>query len=572
MAHRKKATAADLVREKGTIKKQWRDRRSVVLVYPNRYHLGMSNLGFQTVYQLLNAHDDLVCERAFLPEDGDSTAGRLLTAESGRPAAEADMLAFSISFENDIPNLLRCLRLAGLPLLSRHRGKSDPLVVVGGVVAMLNPEPIADFIDCFLIGEAEAILPDLLEVWAPGRDREEMLVSIGTQVPGAYVPSLYRTAYAEDGTISAFEPRGPLPAEIRRPYARDLSDFNTHSKIVTSQTAFADAFLTEVGRGCPHGCRFCSAGFIYRPPRFRSVEALSGSIREGLKLTPKIGLLGAAVSDLPGIGELCGQFSGEAVQLSFSSLRADALTPDLLKALKASGVKTATLAPDAGSERLRRVINKGIEEEAFLQAAADLVACGIPNLKLYFMVGLPTETGTDIEAIIDMCKRIKHRFLASSRLRRRMGSISVSLNCFVPKPCTPFQWSAMEAVATLKRKIKRVKSALRKIPNLRVNADVPRWAYVQALLARGDRRVSDILRAVHDNGGNWPHALKTVPLNADFYVLRQRPLEERLPWDFIDHGIRKRFLWSEYQRALKGSRGAECRVGSCTVCGVCEDG
>jgi radical SAM superfamily enzyme YgiQ (UPF0313 family) len=264
---------------------------------------------------------------------------------------------------------------------------------------------------------------------------------------------------------------------------------------------------------------------MYRPPRFRPVGNLADTVRRGLERTPKVGLVGAAVSDLPGIGELCARFSAENAQLSFSSLRADALTPTLLETLKASGVKTATIAPDAGSERLRRAINKGIEEATFLKAAADLVAAGIPNLKLYFMVGLPTETQADIDAIIDLCKRIKHRFLVASRRRKRIGTISISLNCFVPKPVTPFQWSAMDDLAVLKQKIKKIKTTLRRIPNIRVNADVPRWAYVQALLARGDRRVSDILQTVHANGGNWASALKQSPLNADFYVVRERDVK-----------------------------------------------
>ena len=571
MAHKRKRAVTG-AEEAGAIRKSWRGRRSVVLVYPNHYHLGMSNLGFQAVYRLLNDRDDVVCERAFLPDDGGSTVGRLETVESGRPAVDADILAFSVSFENDIPNLLRCLEIAGLPLLAADRRLSDPLVIAGGVVAMLNPEPIAAFIDCFLIGEAEVMLPSFLDAWEPQQDRRRNLVAIATQVPGSYVPSFYRTDYKDDGTLAAFEPTmAGTPERIRRAYVENLSDFATHSSVVTSQTAFSDTFLTEVGRGCPHGCRFCSAGFIYRPPRFRPIENLAGSIRQGLKLTRKIGLVGAAVSDLPGIGDLCARFGDQNAQLSFSSLRADALSPDLLNALRESGVKTATLAPDAGSERLRRVINKGIGEEAFLQAAADLVEHGIPNLKLYFMVGLPTESDEDITAIIDLCKQIKHRFLSSSRLRKRIGTISISLNCFVPKPFTPFQWAAMDDLKALKQKIKKLKTILRKVPNMRVNADVPRWAFIQALLARADRRVSDILLSVHNNGGNWAKALKQVPLNADFYVQREREVAERLPWDFIDHGIRKQFLWSEYQRALKATPGPECRVGSCSVCGVCGD-
>jgi radical SAM superfamily enzyme YgiQ (UPF0313 family) len=325
----------------------------------------------------------------------------------------------------------------------------------------------------------------------------------------------------------------------------------------------------EVGRGCPHGCRFCSAGFVYRPPRFRPVAALARSMREGLRHTDQIGLMGAAVSDLPGIGALCAQFSGAHTTISFSSLRADALSPELVDALKQGGVKTATIAPEAGSERLRRVINKGITEADVLNAAETLVAHGIPNLKLYFMLGLPTETPADVEDVVGLVKRIKHRFLQVSRSRRAIGTITVSVNSFVPKPFTPFQWAAMADIGTLKARIKKIKAELNRVPNVRVHSDMPRWAFVQALLARGDRRVAEILARVHVLSCNWAQALKIAAVNPDFYVGRERDLDETLPWDFIDHGVTKAFLKQDYQRALDGHPGVACRVESCRLCGAC---
>jgi radical SAM superfamily enzyme YgiQ (UPF0313 family) len=341
--------------------------------------------------------------------------------------------------------------------------------------------------------------------------------------------------------------------------------------VLTPHTTFGRSFLVEVGRGCPHGCRFCSAGFVYRPPRFRTEESLSRTIAQGLAHADQVGLVGAAVSDLPGIGDLCRRFAGTDVTMSFSSLRADALSPELIAALHRSKVKTATIAPEAGSERLRRVINKGLREEHVLQAAADLVGQGIPNLKLYFMVGLPTETREDVAAIVALVKRIKHEFLKSSRTRRVIGTLTVSVNSFVPKPFTPFQWAAMAEIADLKGKIKQIKAELGRVPNVRVHADLPRWAYLQALLARGDRRVADILLRVHASAGNWPQALKAVAVNPDFYVLRERDLDEVLPWDFIDHHISKAFLQTEYRRALEGRPGVVCRPESCRLCGVCGD-
>ncbi|MBI5063668.1 MAG: radical SAM protein, partial [Desulfatitalea sp.] len=341
--------------------------------------------------------------------------------------------------------------------------------------------------------------------------------------------------------------------------------------VVTPETSFEDAYLIEVSRGCPHGCRFCAAGYIYRPPRFRPLPALLRAMQQGADLSRKVGLMGAAVSDLPDLKALCDLGRQLELQLSFSSLRADALDDDLIAALKSGRLKTATIAPEAGSERLRKVINKGLDEAAILGAAERLVAGGIPNLKLYFMVGLPTETDADVDELVALVKRIKDRFLRSSRARGRMGDITVSLNSFVPKPFTPFQWAAMDEATLLKQKIKRVKEGLRKTANVRVHADVPRWAYIQAFLSRGDRRCGQLLLDAHHNEGNWPRTFKSSALNPDFYIHRQRQREELLPWDFIDHGLDKGFLWREYERALQAKQTPPCPADpdNCRLCGVC---
>jgi len=557
-------------REVGTIWKRWNEKIKVALAYPNRYHVGMSNLGFQSVYQHLNSIEDVLCERVFLQDENDPIGSRITSLESSRPLSAFDVVAFSISFENDYPNLLAILEQAGLPLRVEDRRPPHPLVVAGGVACLLNPEPISEFIDCFLIGEAESLLPRFFEHFDPGADRLLWLEKTARKVPGIYVPGFYKPAYHSDGTLASFRPLADVPERVKRGIHHDLTDAPVCSTILTPDTTFDQTYLIEVSRGCPHGCRFCAAGYIFRPPRFRPAAQIERSLENGAALTHKIGLVGAAVSDHPQIDRICDAAGKRDLCLSFSSLRADAVGAELVTALKGSGVKTATIAPDAGSQRMRDVINKGITESQILDTAQLLVENGIPNLKLYFMVGLPTETMADIDAIISLCKRIKHRFLKSSRARKRIGAITVSINSFVPKPVTPFQWEPMDSVSRLKQKIKRIKYGLKAVANVRINADVPRWAYIQAVLSRGDRRVSRLLLAAHQNNGNWPQTLKSSPLNPDFYVYRKRETSEMLPWDFVDHGIKKKFLIREYEKSLGAEPSDDCRVGSCTICGVCK--
>ena len=559
-----------LTAERGTVRKNWAGKIRIALAYPNYYHVGMSNLGFHAIYRLLNDYEDVVCERVFVHEGNGATSGGLRSMESQRPLGNFDIIAFSISFENDYPNLLTLLTEAGIPRWSSERDSPHPLVIAGGVTASLNPEPIAPFVDCFLVGEAEPILDVFLEVYRKHADKQELLEALALDVPGVYVPRLYDVDYNPDGTIAEFRPKSGFPAKVQRVAVEDLSSWDTCSIILTPHTTFRDTYLVEAGRGCPHGCRFCAAGFVYRPPRFRPKGALQNCLEKGSKRSNRIGLMAAAVSDVQYIEELCQKALDQGVQLSFSSLRADRLTPELLDILRRGGFKTVTIAPDAGSDRMRRVINKGITEQDVLRAADLVVGSGIPNLKLYFMVGLPTETMSDVEAIVTLCKQVKHRFLKASRTKKRIGQITVSLNSFIPKPFTPFQWVCLEDVKSLKAKIKHVKEGLKRVANVRVHADVPRWAYIQALLSCGDRRTAQLLAAVHENNGNWAKTLKASVINPDFYVYRERSLDEILPWDFIDHGINKTFLIEEYHKALHEETSPPCEVGRCKACGVCK--
>ena len=553
-------------------KRRRQGKTAVALIYPNTYHLGMSNLGFQTVYRLLNELDDIVCERSFLPDQNTADTGDIISIESGRAMASFDIIAVSLSFENDYPNLLTMLHKAGLPLRSAQRDETHPLIIAGGVTCLLNPAPIAPFIDCFLIGEAEANLPGFMQLVRENRTRETLLTLASQEIEGVYVPGFYRATYNPDNTFQGLIPMKDAPPVIRRAYVRDIDQAPTCSAILTPHTTFDQTYLVEVSRGCPHGCRFCGAGFVYRPPRFRNPQLLAACIHDGRAHTAKIGLVGAAVSDLPGLGDLCSIAEKTDTEISFSSLRADALGQDLISHLSKNRVKTATIAPDAGSERLRRCINKGVTENDILAATEALVTNGIPNLKLYFMIGLPTETMDDIEAIVDLCRKVKHVFLKSSRPKGHMGGITVSVNAFVPKPHTPFQWAAMDKIQTLRLKLKHIQKGLKGVPNVRMQVDAPRWAYIQALLSRGDMQVAHMLEAAHDNGGNWPKTLKASGIKADFFVLRERAYDEIFPWDFIDHGIRKSYLLAEYRKAMQGDTTAPCDVKNCRQCGVCGGG
>jgi radical SAM superfamily enzyme YgiQ (UPF0313 family) len=315
---------AKLNAESGTIRKQWRDRVRVALVYPNHYRVAMANLGFQTVYRLLNAMDHVVCERAFLPETGEGSSP-VVTLESGARLSDFHCIAFSLSFENDYPNILTILQKAALPLLSAIRGATLPLVLAGGVAAFLNPEPLAPFFDCFLLGEAESLLSPFFERFDPHRDRRSLMMEMAREVAGVYVPDFYKEQYGADGSLEAFLPTVAVPEKVKRVYVESLESTATYSTVVTPQSSFDDAFLIEVSRGCHHGCRFCAAGYLYRPPRIRPLPLLLDALKSGAGWTQKIGLMGTAVSDLPDLKALCAEGRKQDLQLSFSSLRADAL-------------------------------------------------------------------------------------------------------------------------------------------------------------------------------------------------------------------------------------------------------
>jgi radical SAM superfamily enzyme YgiQ (UPF0313 family) len=566
-----------LADETGTVIKDWGGKIPIALVYPNRYFLGMSNLGFQMVYQRLNRLPNVVCERLFLPESEDMAAASSgpgpLSVENQRPMANFHIVAFSLAFENDFTNLVHLLQLGKLSLYSARRHQHEPLVVAGGVATFLNPEPIAPFIDLFLLGEAEDLLEDFIRAWEEILDhdlsREEQLAHIVKRISSAYVPSFFQAKNDPDGRLISFEPLIDIPKKIPvRPAFIEREEPIT-SIITTPHTEFSDTVLVEIGRGCGRGCRFCAAGFVYRPVRHRQSDKVVQTALDRSPRGGKIGLLSSAVSDHPDIDAICLQLRKAGARLSVSSLRADSVTPTMLDALRQSGLQTVTLAPEAGSQRLRQVINKNLTEKQILDSVTAVVSAGIPNLRLYFMIGLPTETEEDMTAIIQLVKRIKHEQLVIGRGQKRLGTITLSVSSFVPKPFTPFQWVPFCDLSVLKQRIKKLKRGLGAVANVKVHADVPRWAYIQALLSRGDRQLAPLLAILGQQNSSWSKATKAVNVNPEFYVYRQRQREELLPWDFIDHRLRKDYLWNEYQLALAGKTTEPCDPENCVACGVC---
>jgi radical SAM superfamily enzyme YgiQ (UPF0313 family) len=570
-----------LAEEEGTLRKDWRGRAHIALAFPNRYAVGMSNLGFQTVYGALNRLDGVLCERVFYPEPEDlgllrENPGHLISVESQRPVRDFDLLFFSVSFENDFPNLIDMLVLGGIPPRSGDRSAGHPFVAAGGVAAFLNPEPLAVFMDFIFVGESEELLADFRDAWSDlsrkANTRPELLRALGEGVPGIYVPSLYRPDYDGQGLLRSIVPAegSRLPEKVRYRRADLARSSPCASVIVTPRAEFSGTMLLEIGRGCGQGCRFCAAGFVYRPARYAPVEGLEECVDARPGGGSKVGLVSAAVSDHPRISALCESFIARGLELSFSSLRADTLSDAVLNALMAGGHKAVAIAPEAGSERLRRVINKRLGREIILEAADRLTERGILNLKLYFMIGLPTETLHDLEEMVDLVKAIQHRVLSRSRGRRKMGTITLSIHSFVPKPFTPFQWSPFAGVSTLKERARWIQASLRKLPNVRAHFDLPKWAYVQALFSRGDRRVADFLEQVGAGRMPWSQAMKESPHNADFWVMRERGELEPFPWEIVDTGLKRDFLRQELQRALQGQESPACPPeGGCVRCGVC---
>ena len=558
----KKKAQALVAGEEGIVRKEWGGRVRVALVYPNTYAVGMSNLGFQTIYEHLNRLPQVLCERVFFPDPGDiDEYGRTGTApfslESQRPLTDFDLIGFSVTYEGDYINAVRLLQMAGLPLRATERRPDDPVIMMGGVCAFSNPEPVAPFMDLIVVGEGEEIVREIIEAWRASRatggaDARRRFLETVQPLGGIYIPETYDVSYADDSRIESVRPRVPeAPAVIAKRRLRDVNAFQTRSIVKTPKAEYGHMQLLEVGKGCGRGCRFCLEGQVYRPVRHRSLESLRASVAEIAKDSRRVGLVGACVSDYPWIGDLMKLLEENGVEVSISSLRADSLTEELIASLQRGGHRTLTVAPEAGTERLRGVVRKVITD-AQLYAACDLLRkYGIPNLKCYFMIGLPTETEEDVRAIVDLAERMLERLRVPGPDGHPFGKLTLSISSFVPKPWTPFQWAPFEDPKSLEAKLEVIKRGARRLA-VRVVHENPREAGLQALLARGDRRVADFIELAGRADGDWRRALREWGGDPAFYTRRVREPSEIFPWDHFEVGVRKAGLLREWERATLG--------------------
>jgi radical SAM superfamily enzyme YgiQ (UPF0313 family) len=547
-----------LAREVGYVRKPHGGRLRVALAFPNTYYVGMSSLGYQTVYRLFNELDDVVCERVFLPAKQELKAQLesrtpLLTLESQTPVGDFDILAFSVSFEWDYTNIVTMLRLAGLPPRAEARSDKHPLVVVGGAVTFVNPEPLALFADVVAAGEGELLIPTLTRAIRSAGDRDELLRGLTTE-RGFYIPSFYDVRHAEDGSIAAFEPKPGTgaPPVVKKAAVKSVDRLDPPTtSIFTPDTEFGSRFLVEVVRGCANLCRFCWAGYNYLPVRAFPADRILELARQAKPHAGRAGLVSIALCDHPEIERILTGLLEMGYSISPASLRLDDLTEPIVRLLQKSGERSITIAPETGSDRLRRVINKTVTNDEILAATDLIFANGIDNLKLYYMIGLPTETDDDLVAIYDLTVQMRDVMLKHGRARGQLGRIVGSVNPLIPKPGTAYQWLPMEDPAITDAKGKRLRQLLSGLDNVYFSIKSERHSYYQALLSLGDRRVASTIEAAERNGGQWRAAVAETGLDADFYIFRDRSRDAVLPWDIIDGGMKTSFFQAEFDKSLR---------------------
>ena len=588
----------------GEVNSVMKDKNKVdirfAMCFPDVYEIGMSNLGMMILYNMFNEREDVWCERVFSPwMDLDKIMREehipLFALESQEPVKEFDFLGITLGYEMCYTNVLQILDLSHISLLAKDRKEDDPIVIGGGACAY-NPEPIAEFFDMFYIGEGETVYDAMFDVYkatkAAGGSRKDFLFA-ASKIPGIYVPSLYNVSYKEDGTIASFTPvKEGIPEKVCKQLITDITkDYRAiKAPVVPFIKATQDRVTLEIQRGCIRGCRFCQAGMIYRPTRERDVEELKASAREMLQNTghEEISLSSLSSSDYSELKELVNflieEFHGNAVNISLPSLRIDAFALDVMSKVQDVKKSSLTFAPEAGSQRLRNVINKGLTEEMILHGAGEAFKGGWNQVKLYFMLGLPTETEEDMKGIAHLAQKIAETYYEEVPKEQRKGKVqvNVSTSFFVPKPFTPFQWAGMYREEDFVEKAKVVKSEIRAQVNqrsIRYSWHEPDVTILEGFLARGDRRCAQVILKAYEKGAIydawsesfdyniWKEAFAETNTDIDFYTLRERSTDEILPWDFIDAGVTKKFLIHEWEQAKKETVTPNCRQ-KCSGCGA----
>ena len=550
-----------------------RDLR-VLLVYPNTRDVAMANLGFQQVYSLLNQLEGVMCDRfampiGWKPEVQSLKKEELCSMESKIHPLEFDVIAFSISFEPDYLNAVLALKYFGIPLDRAERDESYPMIAAGGSAIFINPEPLAECMDVLFIGEGEGLAERFFTLLCKNEDRNQFFKQ-AVLIPGVYLPERYRPEIEQNLQVG-ISPIEDAPQRVMRHWVMQEQSLCTHSVLHDEDSTFKDMALMEVTRGCIWACRFCTAGFIYRPPRLPDLEKTYNEMENLLnnigKSAQTVGLVGPSVTDHPELTNLARKITGQGKKLSFSSLRMETLTDELVDLILQSGQKTLTVAVDGPSERMRDVINKSASDDFIVKKCRFLTRKGVLHLKIYSIIGLPLETDEDIDQFIRLVERVQEGYVEECSKLGRIGRLTIGLSPLVPKPGTPFQWHPMESVKSLKKKFARVRKALSKLPHLKMSFGSPNEAYLQTYLSRGDRSTQAFFKTYQNNGHDAKKALKEHCV--DQYVYRQYEKDDYLPWDIVDHGYREDFLWEDYQRGLQAAHTPVCDTAICHICGLC---